>query len=375
MRKIFAILLSTVLLVFAACDVLLPQAAESTIDHASIDNFRSFVTEYALLEPNIIAMEACSGIIWAREFLTGNLMKSANHGETWDFVYAFEKPINAIYADGHGNLFVTVTLDRWAAEGTGEVHKSSDGGETFRKVLDVAAGVPVWWNIASRDGVMFMSEYGFKWDGDNARRIYRSLDFGETWEIIFEPTPMLDYHNHKILITDDGVVYQSIGDGQNAKIIRSFDWGYNWETAVYGFQPTSGIALDGHILWGLDGGPWSGIAWYDRQTGEASEAFVAPKGFRGGPVYDMVMAHGVAYAIILSYEGHDNYASIVYSKDEGATWHLVGYIDGAPEHGIGLNILVADEKFGYIDFGSPIYRDGVAERFRGTLRFELLNIN
>jgi len=353
----------------------LPPIVEGTIDFAEADNFSDFITEYALLAPGIIAMEAQDGVVWAREFLTGNLMKSTDHGETWHFVYAFEKPINAIYADGHGNLFVTVTQDRWAAEGTGEVFKSSDGGETFRKVLDIVAGVPVWWNIASQDGIMFMSEYGFKWLDDNARRIYRSLDFGETWEIIYEPPPTLDYHNHKILITEDGVVYQSIGDGQNAKIIRSFDWGYNWETAVYGFQPTSAVAFDSHILWGLDGGPWSGVARYDRQTGEMSEAFVAPEGFSGGPVYDMILAHGVAYAIILSYEGHDNYASIFYSKDEGVTWHLMGYIESAPEHGIGLNALVADEKFGYIDFGSPIHRDGAVERFRGTLRFELLNIN
>ena len=343
------------------------------LDHRPADNFQSFITNYAFLDWGIIVLEAEDGVLWATQFRTGNLMKSTDHGESWAFVHEFARPINAIYADGYGHLFVTTTLDRWAPRGTGEVFKSSDGGDSFRHVLDIGVGVPLRWNIASQDGTMFMSEYGFKWLDNNARRIFRSLDFGETWVTIHEPPQTLDYHNHKILITEDGIIYQSVGDGQNSQILRSDDNGYTWTTAVRGFQPTSGLVFDAHILWGLDGGPWMGVARYDRQSGEMTQAFVLPQPF-SGPAYDMIMVHGIIYAAFLSYGGYSFPASIFYSEDEGVTWHLMGYIEKAPHDGVGLNHIVTDGRYAFIDIGAPVNRDGMVEMFRGTLRIDLLRI-
>ncbi|MDR2182677.1 MAG: hypothetical protein LBE55_00725 [Clostridiales bacterium] len=349
------------------------------IDHRPADNFRNFITDYAFLDWGVIVMEyqprEDGGILWATQFRTGNLLKSTDQGESWAPVYEFIRPINAIYADDYGNIFVATTLDRWAAIGTAELFKSSDGGETFQKVLDIAAGAPMRWNITSRGGMMFVSEYGYKWLPNNARHIYRSLDFGETWTTIYTPPQILDYHNHKILMTADGIIYQAVGDGQNAQIIRSVDNGYNWTQVISGFQPTSGIAFENHILWGLDGGPWMGIARYDRHTGEMTRAFTLPPPFFG-PAYDMIMAHNIIYTAFLSYGGYEFPASIWYSRDEGETWHLLGYIEKSVVHqGIGLNHIVANGEYAFIDIGGPIYRDGEAELFRGTLRIRLLNVS
>jgi photosystem II stability/assembly factor-like uncharacterized protein len=347
-------------------------APVSGIDHRPADNFQDFITEYAFLDWGVIVLEADGDTLWAMQFRTGNLMKSTDQGESWTMTHQFARPINAVYADGHGNLFVATTLDRWASPGTGEVFKSSDGGQTFRHVLDIRSGAPMRWNFASQNGTMFISEYGYKWLDNNARRIYRSLNFGETWTIVYEPPQALDYHKHKILITEDGIIYQSIGDGQNAQIIRSADGGYSWTRVVRGFQPTSGIVFDNHILWGLDGGPWMGVARYDRQTGEMTRALTLPEPF-SGPAYDMVMAHGIVYAAFLSYGGYAFPASIWFSEDEGKSWYLLGAIHKAPQYGVGLNHMVTDGEFLYIDIGAPITRDGEVERFRGTLRINLLN--
>jgi len=344
----------------------------SGIDHRPADNFRHFATDYAFLDWGIIVLEYDDGALWAMQFRTGNLLKSTDQGETWAVAYRFARPINAIYADGHGNLFVATTLDRWAAYGTGEVFKSTDNGESFRHVLDIEAGAPMRWNIASQDGVMFISEYGYKWLDNNARRIYRSLDFGETWTVIFEPDPVNDHHNHKILITENGIIYQSVGDGRNSQIIRSTDNGYTWTTVVRGLQPTSGIVFDTHILWGLDGGPWHGIARYDRQTGEITRALTLPAPFAGHS-YDMIATQGMVIAMFLSYEGYDFPGSIFYSRNEGATWHLLGYIEKPAHFGVGLNHIVSDGQYAYIDIGAPVYRDGAYSRFRGTLRISLIN--
>ena len=367
-------------------EVTIVQPVEQIINFAYADNFRNFITPLAFLEWGVIVLEAQGDTLWATRTestepwvawipyrRTGELLKSTDHGESWALIYEFSKPVNAIYADDFGNIFVTVTYDRWAYEGTGELHKSSDGGETFRKVLDIESGVPLRWNIASRDGTMFVSEYGFKGVGNNARRIYRSFDFGETWETIFEPEPIYNFHHHKTLVTDDGIVYQSTGDYYNSKIIRSLDNGYSWDTMVYGLNPTSAVVFDTYILWGLDNSPWHGIARYDRQTGEISNALTLPYPFAGS-CYDMAIAHGVVYALFLSYGGYEHSASIFFSEDEGATWNLLGSIGKFSTFGVGLYNLVVDERFGYIDIGTPVHQDGAISFFVGTLRFELLNI-
>ncbi|MCL2573331.1 MAG: stalk domain-containing protein [Defluviitaleaceae bacterium] len=345
----------------------------SGIDGRLADNFHDFIVDYAFLDWGIIVLEADADTLWATQFRTGSLLKSTDHGDTWTAIYQFARPINAIYADDFGNLFVTTTLDRWAAEGSGEVFRSTDGGKNFDHVLNIGAGVPLRWNIASQDGTMFMSEYGFKWLDNNARRIYRSLDFGETWVTVYEPPQLIDFHMHKILMTDDGIIYQSIGDGQNAQIIRSLDNGYTWEVVTRGFQPTSGLVFDTHILWGLDGGPWMGVARHDRTTGVFSRALTLPYPFFG-PAYDMIMHNGIIYAMFLSYEGYDFPASFFFSKDEGETWELMGYITKPIYRGIGLNHIVTDGVYLYVDIGVPLERGRGMEFFRGTLRISLLDM-
>ncbi|MDR2167084.1 MAG: glycoside hydrolase [Clostridiales bacterium] len=369
MKRLFYGFILVLSLVLAAC-----AGNASPTPFEPIDNFRDFSVGYTLLRPGIIVMEAADSVLWAREFGTTSLHKSYDQGDSWVFAYSFNHNIQAIYADGFGNIFVSTSEDRWAEIGTGQLFKSDDGGQNFRHVLNLQSGAAVWWSIASQNGYMLVSEYGFKQLGNNARRIYRSHDFGENWELIYEPPPIYNYHKHKTLITDDGIVYQSVGDGANARIMRSADMGGSWETVVYGFQPTAAIAFENHILWGLDGGPWMGIARYNRQSTQMEAALVLPYPFYG-PSYDMVMVDNVVYAAFLSYAGYEVPAAIFYSKDEGQSWHILGHIEKPSLYwGIGFYAMAADEDFIYIDFGSPIYQGGDWEFFRGTLRLELLNL-
>ena len=343
----------------------------TTIDYQPADNFH-FNVNYVLLEWDIQVHTVHEGVLWAIPQRTGQLLRSDNQGGNWTPVYEFLKPIRAVHIDQAGNIFVSVTMGRFDPVGTGEIFRSSDGGETFTSVLALKSGGAENWNIASRDGLMFISEYGYKGRGDNARRIYRSQDWGLTWEIVFDPGPRYNYHLHKILILDDGTIYQSVGDGRNAEILRSLDNGDTWHTAVSGLQPTSAIVLEDYILWGLDGGPWCGVARYNRRTGEVTRAFETPYPFKSSN-YAMVKAHGVIYAMFLSYGGNYSHpGSIFFSKDEGVTWELLGYITKEPEWGVGFYHIVADEQFAYVNMCAPIYRYGLRYAFAGTLRFELI---
>jgi hypothetical protein len=85
------------------------------------------------------------------------------------------------------------------------------------------------------------------------------------------------------------------------------------------------------------------------------------------------MVRGIIYAPFLSYGGYVFPASIWFSEDQGESWQLLGYIEKAPHDGVGLNHIVTDGQFAYIDIGTPVYRDGAVHMYRGTLRFELLN--
>ena len=346
-------------------------------------NFRDFITDFVLLEYAVMVLAAQEDRLWATTPSPGEhsiqanlrvLLKSYDHGDSWEEVYVFPNPIDTVYCDAFGNIFVATTLDRWGSEGTAELFRSVDGGNTFHKVLDIASGAPYHWSIASQNGTMFLSEYGYKGESDNARRIYRSLDFGESWEVVYEPEPMHNYHNHKILIADE-VVYQSVGDWPHNKIIRSVDRGETWELAVDGIHPTGAVVFDTHILWGLDSGgyPNSGVARYSRISGEIESFWHPPYPFEGSS-YSMAMANGIVYAIFLSYSGDSHPASIFFSRDEGETWEMLGYIDKYPQEGIGLWTLTLDDTFGYIDIQTPVQlEDGERmSRYRGTLRFSLL---
>jgi len=344
------------------------------IDVHTANNFNDFHTSYTLLQDGIIAMEARDGTVWARQF-GGYLMRSTNHGSNWDFVHEFEATIQGIHVNDYGDIFVSISKDRWSPVGTGKLYRSSDDGETFCKVLDIQSGAALGWNIASKQETMFVSEYGYKGDnGNNARRVYRSLDCGETWQAIYEPVPRLEYHKHKTLIANDGTVYQSIGDGRNASIKKSADNGCTWQTVVDRFHPTAAIDFDDHILWGLDSGPWHGIARLNKQTEQMEKAFELPLPFRGS-CYDMVYAHGVVYAVFMSYQGHSHPGSIWFSKDEGATWDLFGSITkDHSDSSIGLYDIVTDGKYGFINLQAPAQCDyGNQLQYWGTLRFELLN--
>lgn len=341
------------------------------MDFRAADNFRGFTAEYVFLERGILAMAARDGVIFARQ-ADSRLVASENSGANWHFVHAFDREIQGIHLDDSGNIFVSVSHDRWSVVPTGALFKSDDGGENFRQVLEIQAGAAMNWSIASGGGLMFVSEYGYKGDsGNNARRVYRSEDFGETWEIVFKPEPLYDWHNHKTLIVGGGVIYQSIGDGEHARIKRSDDNGDTWRVVVYGYHPTSAVVFDTHILWGLDAGRVPGVIRYDRHTGEVTQSLALPPPFNG-PAYDMIFVNGVVVTAFMSYGGQDFPASIFISRDEGATWQLVGYIEKPePARGIGLYHIVACERFIYFDIGTRVIRGGVEEPFRGTLRIKV----
>jgi len=372
------------LLMLSGAAMLTPQIPENPFESPP-ENFRDFAVEFELLGWGVRVLEARDGVLWAsriesespwmvwvRETRTGDLLFSLDHGESWTLKHSFSQPVRAIYISDAGYLFVTTSNDRWSDQSNGRLYRSANGGESFYHVLDIQSGVAMRWNIASHNEMVFVSEYGIKFGNNNARRIYRSLDYGKTWNVVFEPIPMPNYHHHRIVITDEGIIYQSVGDGHNSQIMQSLDNGTTWQTRVDGISPTSALVFDDSILWGMNGGPWYGVARYDRATGEITEALRLPYPFHSS-CYDMLYVNGVVYALFLKYGSANHPAGIFYSQNRGETWYLLGYIvTNNPSFGIGFYNITTDGLFAYVNIETPVYFNGARHSFTGTMRFELL---
>ena len=346
---------------------------ESAPDTPLPDNFNDFVVSFHLLADNIRVERAWLGALYASNG-SNQLLRSVDHGESWTVLYSFGRRIDSVYVNDRGYVFVAVTSGRFSPHANSQLFRSVDQGHSFELVLDIESGAPFHWSYASLGNLMFVSEYGYHGTlggvMDNARRVYRSTDYGQSWEVVFSPTPVHNWHNHVTVLAGD-VLYQSIGDFPHQRVLRSTDNGNSFSRTAINTHPTSAIVLDDYILWGLDG--YGGVLRYHRHTGRVGATWRPPAPFTG-PVYDMLYVHGIIYALFLSYEGAAHPASIWFSRDYGHNWELLGRIDKAPHEGVGLWSIFADGYYAYVAIQTPVHMSyGENRTFFGTLRFELLN--
>lgn len=299
------------------------------------------------------------------------LYKSRNGGKTWIKVKSFKKRIKSIYSDSKESIFIAIGGDRWSEEAKTELLKADSLEGDFRKVLDINSGVVLNWNITSDGaGYMFVSEYGNKDIEDNPRRIYRSKDFGENWEIVYEPAPEKGYHNHVIHIDeyDPNNIYQVVGD-DNKRLIISKDRGETWESRFTDYHPTSVVQIQNYLIYGLDAVPFSGFKTLDTETDEIVKNYKLKKP-RHGSIYDMALLGDTIYAGALSYYYNDWAASILISNNYGESWNTLAEINRPEELGVSFNDLVEFKGDLYIGGVYPVYLNGEETSFHGTIKYK-----
>lgn len=269
------------------------------------------------------------------------LYKSRNGGKTWIKVKSFKKKIKSIYSDSRESIFIAIGGDRLSEETETELLKADNIETEFKKVLDIKSGVVLNWNIASdSEGYMFLSEYGNKDIEDNPRRIYRSKDYGENWEILYEPALEKGYHNHVIHIDeyDSNNIYQVVGD-DNKRLITSKDRGETWEVRFTDYHPTSVIQIENYLIYGLDSLPFSGFKTLDTETDQIVKDYKLKKP-RYGSINDMALLGDTIYAVTLSYYYNDWAESILISNNYGDSWNTLAEINRSEELGVFFNDLV-----------------------------------
>ncbi|MDZ7292592.1 MAG: glycoside hydrolase [candidate division KSB1 bacterium] len=164
-------------------------------------------------------------IIYAGDF-DGRLLKSMDGGTTWNEIFKTDRGADGyrvVFVDSKGNIFAC--RDR-----VGFLFRSTDQGKTFHTNLELSDNdLSSCWAIAeNKKGWLFASEYA---QGDMSERcayLYRSKDFGETWEVIYHNPNARHFHT---LAIDPytGYIYATSGDGEHeAALYRSTDEGDHW---------------------------------------------------------------------------------------------------------------------------------------------------
>lgn len=309
--------------------------------------------------------------------IKGNrLFKTENINGSRFLLQRFEDNIVSLEVLENGNILLCTTRGRWLEDAGSKIYLSKDKGKTFEVVLEMKTGDAFHWNYAHDDeGYVFISEYGRKDKQDNARRIYRSNDWGETFECIYEPKEEEGYHNHKIHIDklDKNIIYQVVGD-DNKRLLISRDRGDTWESIYWGdYHPTSLVDLGDSIVFGLDGAPYSGIVKFDKETMKISQKLRFKKPKRGGSVYAMTEYEDKLYAGFMSYGDSENWDGRIYtSDDDGENWGLLDGFDKIEETmGVGFHKFV--EKGGklYVNVQLPYEsHDGSSKHYFGTLKIK-----
>lgn len=214
---------------------------------------------------------------------------------------------------------------------TGCVYRSTDGGRTLVRVLQLGTGHAWHWNFATVNGALFISEYG-PFDGDNARRIYRSVDDGATWEVAYEPDAVpvgWYYHNHQLLADPfRGVVYQSHGCTLPG-ILASADSGVTWDSVNDFYMPTAGVARADAIYWGHDGIGSCSVKRHAVDTGAWTMPLIPWNGYNlagqgitwTGNIYTMYDHGGVLYAPFA------REMNVLWASADGKRWALVRGMD------------------------------------------------
>lgn len=207
-------------------------------------------------DPNIIYVGSGEGLHRPDLSVGDGIYKSIDAGKTWTHLGLRDgQQIRTIVVDSRDPnlLLVAVIGHPYGPNPERGIFRSSDGGQTFEKVLykdENTGGSDLELDPANPDVVyatLWEAREGpwenASWNG-NGGGIYRSNDFGKTWQQLPVDVPGgITQANLAIAPTDPNRIYASIASAKDGsvKIYRSDDAGKTWNVVTDDPRPAARI--------------------------------------------------------------------------------------------------------------------------------------
>ena len=195
---------------------------------------------------------------------SGNLWKTTNNGTTWKPI--FDKygaySIGVVELDPNNPNIVWVGTgenNHQRALGYGDgVYKSLDGGKSFKnmglKESRQIGGIVI---DPRNSDVVFVAAEGSAWGPGGDRGLYKSTDGGKTWKKVLEISENTGVNNVKLDPSNPDIMYATseqrrrtsftkIGGGPESAVYKSTDGGENWRKIMKGLPSVDlgGMGID-----------------------------------------------------------------------------------------------------------------------------------
>lgn len=238
------------------------------------------------------------------------------------------------------------------------IYRAAGADSPWQSVLTLDTATALKWSLASAaDGALFVGEYGPQQTG-MAYRVFRSLDDGESWEVVFRAPQRDGVHIHRVAVDPfSGDVWVTVGDGkENRGAWRSRDGGDTFER-VLDSQATGVAFTRDAVYWGEDHRKEGRITRLDRRTGRVAEVLHASRhGPFGGSIYDMTAtADGTVYAATMKYASQPFTATLWRGRER--SWELLAELPSGPDGAVAVETIAGPDRDGWIHLPGYRYRD------------------
>lgn len=241
--------------------------------------------------------------------------------ESWDGGLSWTGTNEAVVTSGINEIFVNDSNHYFVSVVGGGVHRSTDQGFTWTGCNTGLLGSSISGIAANDGGHLYVStQWGHLQGG-----IFRSLDNGDTWDLLTDTTA---YSNEALMIAANEYIYASSENPTG--IIRSVDNGSTWTTVLPSQNPCFGLA--------------------EVEEGTNERVLVGASSCLGGIIYtsddngsswamhELVVESGVARinsistrpdGIVLTSRSLSAAPLVFRSEDNGDTWQPAAY--GLPD--------------------------------------------
>jgi len=276
--------------------------ARSTNYGVSFSTSEDFPDTYCLSAKNFD-----NGIILGATYNTNKIVRSADYGMTWQstFITLDGYPVQdfAMLPDGVG------IAGDGATNTHGRIYRTDDWGQSWIDVKNIGSSVNGVGAFGNNQGIMLACNY--------EREIWRSLDYGKTWTLVY--TGARRMFGAAALSNGVGIVC-SIPD----TIYRTTDYGANWTPVVVplvdAFYQVDGWENGVMLAGGRDGDEYATIWRSDDYGATWSVAYNDPNGM---DITDFALqSDGIGIAVTGG-SGGGSFGRILRTANYGVTWSAV----------------------------------------------------